>query len=69
MDHEEIQSLIASMKFNDDEISDDQALLILTRMMSVFSSHVWFTINRNRNKYFVCIYYDNMLNRPNGEDL
>ena len=30
---------------------------------------VWFTIARYGSKYFICIYYDNLMNRPNGQDL
>ena len=30
---------------------------------------VWFCISEQHGKYYIMLYYDNLLNRPNGEDL
>ena len=30
---------------------------------------VWFCISEQHGKYCIMLYYDNLLNRPNGEDL
>lgn len=32
-------------------------------------NHVWFKISEEYGKYFLSIYYDNEINKPNGEDL
>ena len=70
MDQEAVQALIASMKPNDvEELSEEQALLILNKILSFASSHVWFTIANLQNEYSIMLYYDNMMNRPHGEDL
>jgi len=31
--------------------------------------HVWFKITEYYGKYYISMYYDNLKNRPNGEDL
>ena len=71
MSKEEMQELIASMtpSEEDGEMSVEQAMLILNKMMSFASSHVWFTILEDGSRYCIGIYYDNLKNRPHGEDL
>lgn len=43
-----------------------QSLSIIDSMRK---GRVWFTIHENYGKYFIGLYYDNLANRPNGEDL
>lgn len=70
MDKEEMQALLASMAPNEEgEMSVEQGMLILNKMMSFVSSHVWFAILEDGSKYCICLYYDNLKNRPHGEDL
>ena len=70
MDNEEMQALIASMTPSEEgEMSVEQAMFILNKMMSFVSSHVWFTILEDGSRYRIGIYYDNLKNRPHGEDL
>ena len=37
--------------------------------MSMSNNSVWFTIFEHYGKYYIGIYYDNLINSPNGEDL
>lgn len=70
LDKEEIQALVASMTPSEEgDMSVEQAMLILNKMMSFTSSHVWFTILEDGSEYCICLYYDNLKNRPHGEDL
>ena len=59
----------------DPEISSnpEKALLFLTTFFDGIKSQadgdVWFMIFENYGKYYIGLYYDNLHNRPNGEDL
>ena len=35
----------------------------------LYSKPVWFMISEHYGKYYICMYYDNEYNRPNGQDL
>lgn len=37
--------------------------------MSMSNNSIWFTIFEHHGKYYIGLYYDNLLNKPNGEDL
>ena len=39
------------------------------RLIGMIEGHVWFRIVKYYNDYYLAIYYDNLKNRPNGEDL
>jgi hypothetical protein len=39
------------------------------KVMSMTYGQVWFRIADYYGKYYICLYYDNLHNRPNGEDL
>ena len=39
------------------------------KIIQMSNSSVWFTICNHYGEYFIGIYYDNLINKPNGEDL
>lgn len=39
------------------------------KLLRLSKGTVWFSIARFGSEYYLCIYYDNLNNRPNGEDL
>lgn len=39
------------------------------KVLSLSNSQVWFTINEFAGKYYISLYYDNLDNQANGEDL
>lgn len=52
---------------------DDQKKVILEASLEIYEkvkkNCVWFTISENLGKYSITLYYDNMYNHANGEDL
>ena len=49
---------------------EDQTKLLLDLILDIYSKKsVWFTISENLGKYSITLYYDNMYNHANGEDL
>ncbi|MBQ6604334.1 MAG: hypothetical protein IIX17_01875 [Tidjanibacter sp.] len=56
-----------------DEITDDMSMeeymSILNNKLESINRCVWFRIEENNGKYYICMYYDNELNKANGEDL
>ena len=52
---------------------DDQKKVILEVSLEIYEkvkkNCVWFTISENLGKYSITLYYDNMYNHANGEDL
>ena len=51
------------------EIEEEQYAIILNELSKIITGEVWFKILENYGHYNIGIYYDNLLNRPNGEDL
>lgn len=51
----------------------ESILAVMKASQSVLDSfstgHVWFMIHKNFGKFNIGLYYDNLANRPNGEDL
>ena len=45
------------------------ALVYLVETMYMMSNAVWFRIQSYGSEYYLSIFYDNLSNRPNGEDL
>ena len=43
--------------------------LVGLKIIQMSNSSVWFTICNHYGEYFIGIYYDNLINKPNGEDL
>lgn len=39
------------------------------KVLRIAKGTVWFSIARYGSEYYICIYYDNLNNRPNGDDL
>jgi hypothetical protein len=54
-----------------EEIDDEDALgeLLMGTLTDKITGMVWFRIAEYRGNYYICLYYDNLKNRPNGEDL
>lgn len=54
-----------------DQESFEQALKLLavSKLITKANGEVWFTISEYLGKYYISMYYDNLNNRPNGEDL
>ena len=51
------------------ETEEEQYAVILNELSKMITGEVWFKILENNGDYNIGIYYDNLLNRPNGEDL
>ena len=49
--------------------SIQQFFAIIEKFESLMTGQVWFTIHRNYGRYNIGLYYDNLANRANGEDL
>ena len=43
--------------------------LVGLKIIQMSNSSVWFKIFEHYGKYYIGIYYDNLINKPNGEDL
>ena len=43
--------------------------LVGSKIIQMSNSSVWFKIFEHYGKYYIGIYYDNLVNKPNGEDL
>ena len=63
-------------KIRDDEFYSDKdnyhqliSSLVGLKIIQMSNSSVWFTIFEHYGKYYIGIYYDNLSNKPNGEDL
>ena len=57
-----------------EDIGDEEAMRLIfnlwDKLTSVMSNRsVWFAISEIYGKYYINIYYDNLLNMSNGEDL
>lgn len=44
-------------------------LRIKGRLQDILDNSVWFTVYEHYGKYYIVLYYDNLKNAPNGEDL
>ena len=61
-----------TLSFNselDPNASLNDYLSQLSRIMSIFCGNVWFSILNESTRYRIGLYYDNLLNMPQGEDL
>lgn len=63
-------------KIRDDEFFSDKdnyhqliSSLVGWKVIQISNNSVWFTIFEHYGKYYIGIYYDNLSNQPNGEDL
>lgn len=73
---EEIE-IIRTMDFNDLNITDPKKKELFGRVLNFayesetknLTGSVWFMIHESYGKYNIGLYYDNLNNRPNGEDL
>jgi len=72
----ELTSMMQKMILEQDgdaEPNPERALLFLTTLLdgmkSLADGDVWFMIHENYGRYNIGLYYDNLHNRPHGEDL
>lgn len=63
------QAMADSLQTNAVQPSIEDTMAMLQKLMSLVSGNVWFTIHERYGKYQIGIYYDNLKNRPDGEDL
>ena len=43
--------------------------IVKSKVIQMSNSSIWFKIFEHYGKYYIGLYYDNLLNEPNGEDL
>lgn len=61
---------LREMEEKTSNMTEDEANLYLgTKALENISGQVWFTISEHYGKYYISLYYDNLKNRANGEDL
>ena len=60
-----------NIEFYSDKDNYDQLVssVISLKVIQMSNSSVWFKIFEHYGKYYIGLYYDNLLNAPNGEDL
>ena len=63
------QAMADSLQTRTSQLSIEDTMKALNKFMSLFSGSVWFTVHERYGNYQIGIYYDNLKNRPNGEDL
>ena len=58
-------------EFYSDKDNYDQLIssLVSLKVIQMSNSSVWFKIFEHYGEYYIGLYYDNLLNAPNGEDL
>ena len=58
-------------EFYSDKDNYDQLIssVVSLKVIQMSNSSVWFKIFEHYGKYYIGLYYDNLLNAPNGEDL
>ena len=52
-----------------EEATREMLLIAFDEWDKIITGRVWFILLHNYGKYYIGIYYDNLKNRPNGEDL
>ena len=55
--------------YSDKDLYNQLVSSVNDKIIQMSNSSVWFTICKHYGKYFIGIYYDNLINKPNGEDL
>ena len=55
--------------YSDKDLYNQLVSSVTDKIIQMSKGSVWFTICKHYGKYFIGIYYDNLLNAPNGEDL
>lgn len=60
-----------NIEFYSDKDNYDQLVSSIAslKVIQMSNSSVWFKIFEHYGKYYIGLYYDNLLNKPNGEDL
>ena len=64
-----IMKKLASLSDRDDGMADQEVAVLLQEAMQYVKGCVWFVIREFYGAFFISIYYDNLVNRPHGEDL
>lgn len=73
-DQEAIRTRLETMKDQFEgktemEIQNTAAMEAMSYMLAKSTGSVWFMISKTFGRYYISMYYDNLNNRPNGEDL
>lgn len=66
---QEVSTTLAAEYSADPEKGLQLLLDLLARMESLADGSVWFMISEFHGKYYICLYYDNLHNKANGDDL
>lgn len=68
-EHPESQELFELVELVKEYLESVLKLIVMTNNLP--TGHVWFTIHKHEKlgKFYIGLYYDNLANRPNGEDL
>lgn len=68
----ENRSELTDLIINNDTLTIEQKAEYLAKgynITNAMKNEVWFTIEEYKGKYYIALFYDNLYNRPNGEDL
>ena len=59
------------IEFYSDKDNYDKLIsaIVSSKVIQMSNSSVWFKIFEHYGEYYIGLYYDNLLNAPNGEDL
>lgn len=66
------KDILTEIVFAQNPETEDEAAIILYQELienNYVTGNVWFMIGEEYGKYYIYMYYDNLKNRPNGEDL
>ena len=55
--------------YSDKDLYNQLVSSVTDKIIQMSNSSVWFKIFEHYGKYYIGIYYDNLVNKPNGEDL
>lgn len=55
--------------YSDKDLYNQLVSSVTDKIIQMSKGSVWFKIFEHYGKYFIGIYYDNLINKPNGEDL
>jgi len=66
---DEFREQVEAIDTTDTDKALKQFFSKVDEMMKMVTGQVWFTIFEHYGQYYLGIYYDNLLNRPNGDEL
>ena len=63
------ESLALAFASDTEVPKSEDTLAVLNKFLTILNGDVWFTIIQDAGDYQIGLYYDNLKNAPNGEDL